>query len=36
VPSDNPRTVAPAKIAALKAMPTYVGGREAFCDPGMR
>ena len=34
--SDDLLTVAEAKIPAMKAMLTYVGGREVFRDPGMR
>jgi predicted amidohydrolase YtcJ len=34
--SDDLLTVAPAKIPAIKAMLTYVGGREVFRDPEMR
>ncbi len=34
--SDDLLTVADAKIPAMKAMLTYVGGREVFRDPAMR
>jgi predicted amidohydrolase YtcJ len=34
--SDDLLTVAPAKIPAMKAMLTYVGGREVFRNPALR
>ena len=34
--SDDLLTVAPAKIPAMKAMMTYVGGREVYRDPALR
>jgi predicted amidohydrolase YtcJ len=34
--SDDLLTVAPAGIPAMKAMMTYVGGREVYRDPAQR
>jgi predicted amidohydrolase YtcJ len=34
--SDDLLTVAPARILAMKAMMTYVGGREVFRDPALQ